>query len=134
MAPKKAKGQTKKKINTDETASDHSLDEIPLSQNTQCSQRSRRAKRYSKDESNMLVKVCADFHSIISQNSNRDADVEKKAKVWEMIKRKFDACCRAEAIYVSIFIGNKIFMFRIVPNVTNFPIFWIHFTIQLTIE
>lgn len=88
MAPKKNKSKEK--------------DAVDAVESSQSSQRSR-AKKYTKAEIDMLVKVCADFHGIINKNSNKAADIKQKTKTWEQIKRTFDTRCRAEAIFVSFF-------------------------------
>lgn len=91
MAPQKYKTKEKNNVGA-----------VDLSQSTQCSQRTR-AKKYTNAETDMLVKICADFHGIININSNKDADIKKKTKAWEHIKRAFDVRCKAEAIFVSFF-------------------------------
>lgn len=103
---KKAASKTKGKKVRDETPlldvnedSQFSL----LSQSSQFSNRSR-AKNYSKDEVDMLVKICADYTGILNKNSNKDSDVKIKQKTWEKIKDAFDTRCHAEAIYVGFFI------------------------------
>lgn len=101
MAPKKSKAEAKGKKNDDEPSSTHSIE--LSSRNSQCSQRNR-ARKYTKEECEMLVKICDGFFGILSKNSNRDADVKIKKKTWETIKRTFDVRCRAEAIYVRLFI------------------------------
>lgn len=65
-----------------------------------------RAKKYTKEENDLLVKVCARFNGIINKNSSSDADKKVKVKTWESIKRTFDACCRTEGIYVSFSIRD----------------------------
>lgn len=100
MPPKKTKAKSKGKNQVDDTSSTHSNE--PLSQVSKCSQRSR-AKKYTKEESDLLVKICSEFRKIIDINSNSTADVKNKKGAWERIKQKFDARCRAEAIYVSFF-------------------------------
>lgn len=102
MPAKKGKAKGKSKDDIDDTSSVHSM-EIESSQQSNGSQRGR-AKRYSKDEVEMLLKICADYHGILSKNSNSDADKKTKAKAWEKIKRTFDERCRSEAIYVNVFI------------------------------
>lgn len=103
MAPRKRKGQ-KKVIVVEEKEEDEESDDLleELSQLSQCSQRSR-SKNYSKEETDLLIKICASFQGILNKNSNRDADVLMKQKCWDLIKRKFDEQCRIQAIYVSLF-------------------------------
>lgn len=81
-----------------------------LSQNSQSSNRNR-AKNYSKDECEMLVKICADYTGILNKNSNKDSDVKIKQKTWEKIKEAFDTRCHAEAIYVGFFLMFQTFIF-----------------------
>lgn len=100
MAPKKSNAKIKAKKNRAKTSSKHSTED--LSQPSNFSKRNR-SKNYTKEETDMLVKVCADFHGIISKNSSSDADKKIKDKTWETIKQRFDARCKAEAIYVSFF-------------------------------
>lgn len=109
VAPKKVSPKTKGKKVGDKTPlldvnedSQFSL----LSQNSQSSNRNR-AKNYSKDECEILVKICADYTGILNKNSNKDSDVKIKQKTWEKIKDAFDTRCHAEAIYVSFFICFK---------------------------
>lgn len=70
------------------------------------SQRTR-AKKYSKEESDALLVMCSEFHSIINKNSNSDADKKIKGKAWATIKHKFDAYCQTEGIYVSIMYSDR---------------------------
>lgn len=68
---------------------------------SRASQRNR-AKKYSKAETDTLLKICAGFHGIINKNSNSDADRKIKTKAWEKIKQSFDSYCRSQGI-VSFF-------------------------------
>lgn len=97
MPPKKYGAKTNR---IDDASTSHSIQH--LSESTQCSQRSR-AKKYTKEETDMLVKICADFHGIINKNSNSTADIKQKTKAWQHIKRTFDKRCKSEAIFVSFF-------------------------------
>lgn len=71
------------------------------SQQSESSQRSR-AKKYSKDETDMLTKICLDYDAILGKNSSSDVDKRIKDNAWVKIKRLFDDRCRSEGIYVSI--------------------------------
>lgn len=106
MTPKnpKIKPKAKGKNLVDDGASTHSIEQ--LSQSSQKSQRSR-AKKYTKEECDMLAKVCVEYRQIIDKNSNKDIDVKSKKMAWEKIKRSFDTRCRVEAIYVSCFVCDS---------------------------
>lgn len=105
MSPKKNKVKGKYKDDTVDTMSDdsmHRVASLQKSQRTKCMKRGR-AKKYSKAETNLLAKICHQYDPIIGKNSNSDAERKIKAKAWETIKGSFDARCRTEGIYVSIF-------------------------------
>lgn len=81
------------------------VDEVPLQAQEEHSEviTSRiRAKKYTQNECDTLLRTCNRFHTIINMNSNRDSDRIKKENAWKNIKRQFDQRCKADGIYVSI--------------------------------
>lgn len=76
---------------------------ISRDETSQSSQNSKfRAKNYSADECQALIKCCDKFHPIITKNSSRDKDKQEKQQAWETIKSDYDHYCKSQGIYVSI--------------------------------
>lgn len=78
------------------------LPRISHDETSQSSQNSKtRAKNYSAEECQALIKCCDKFHTIITKNSNSDKDKQEKQQVWDKIKNDFDEYCKSQGIYVS---------------------------------
>lgn len=63
-----------------------------------------RSKNFTEAECKMLISACDKFHEVINKNSNRDSDKAAKNDAWHKIKMCFGGYCKAEAIFVSVFI------------------------------
>lgn len=93
MSSNKGKNSATKKIQTPRNSQDDT---------SQCSQKSKsRAKNYSAEECEALIKCCEKFHSVITLNSSRDTDKTEKKAAWKLIKRDFNEYCKSQGIYVS---------------------------------
>lgn len=92
MAPIRRKSVAKKVTST----------RISQDETSQSSQKSKtRAKNYSAEECQALIKCCDKFHTIITKNSNSDKDKNEKQQAWDKIKNDFDIYCKSHGIYVS---------------------------------
>lgn len=95
--PTKSTNKTKSKPSSTPT---QTVEASTASQASRGSQRIR-AKNYTTDEAEALVKVCSKFHTIINKNSSSEGDKKLKEKAWNQIKSDFDKHCRSQGIYVS---------------------------------
>lgn len=93
MPPKKKPKTAVNEIVSEENPQDN----FDSSQNTQ----KTRAKNYSVEESEALVKCCDKYFTIIKLNSNSDKQKQQKRAAWDAIKREFDTYLKSQGFYVS---------------------------------
>lgn len=93
------RNSTAQKIQTPRNSQDDTNDTFASSQNSQGQK--LRARNYTAEESEALIRCSEKYHAIISKNTGRDKDKKEKIQAWNKIKSDFDQYCQSQGIYVS---------------------------------